>query len=332
MTDSSLSHESLYLGARKFAHSAMAAHAKNEDEIFHLHAGVSVERLAKSTLSKKSPFLLLEGKGSDETLLHMTGVRPTKKVRTVGAAQALTRLRVMGALPVDSKLDDLIEIRNGVAHLDFAVEEEFDGLTVFVQATDALIGYLGSDRSRYWGEWLGIADITASQALEASAREVARNIERARYRLSQRLDGVPDSAVDIIYANAGSARWEGDGFGLNMMCGLYTFRSPRGCPACRCTGRLNVNLPGLGTGPEGAPTRYFHCPLCGFDAHNEGELLAAGFGADELFLDAGGQPITLTAAMFAQFIQYELLDPETVSEALRSLNLRNRPAGGGEAD
>ncbi|MEJ8643724.1 hypothetical protein WKI68_24835 [Streptomyces sp. MS1.HAVA.3] len=326
MTDSSLSHESLYWGARKFAHSAMAAHAENEEEIFHLHAGVSIERLAKSSLSKKSPFLLLEGKGSDETLLHLAGVRPTKKVRTVGAAQALTRLRIMGALPANSDLDDLIEIRNGVAHLDFAVEEEFDGLAVFVQATDALIAYLDTDRSRYWGEWLGIADITASQALEASAREVARNIERARYRLGQRLEGVPAGAIDIIYANAGSDREEGYGYGLTMMCGLYTFRSPRECPACRCTGRLTVNLPDLGAGPEGAPTRHFYCPLCRFGAHNEGELLAAGFGADELFLDETGEPVTLTVEMFTQFIQYELLDPQTVSVALLALSARNGAA------
>ncbi|MGV9255551.1 hypothetical protein [Streptomyces sp. NPDC003697] len=71
MTDF-LSYESLQWGARKFAHTAMDAHSRNDEEVFLLHAGVSIERLAKSALSKHSPFLLLEMKGKEDYFgLHM---------------------------------------------------------------------------------------------------------------------------------------------------------------------------------------------------------------------------------------------------------------------
>ncbi|NED15804.1 hypothetical protein [Streptomyces sp. SID9124] len=313
-----LSHESLQYGAQKFANTAMDAHAREDDEVFLLHAGVSVERLAKSALARTSPFLLLEMKGKEDSLLHIAGVKQALKVRTVGASQAISRLRTIGILPDrDADLDELIELRNGIAHLDASADESFDGLSVFVKTTNCLLSHLGVDRSRYWGSWFAITEITESEALQRAEREVAREIERARHRLRQRLDGVPEDAVSIIYKDASAAR-EGMGtFGLNMQCGLYSFQSPKECPACHCRGRLVINLPLIGTGPaEGFPDRWFYCPLCAFSARGDDELEACGISKEEMFLASDGTPTTLDASMFAELMEIGFIERSEVDAVI----------------
>ncbi|MGW4880406.1 hypothetical protein ACWEPI_28060 [Streptomyces sp. NPDC004262] len=313
-----LSYQSLQWGARKFAHTAMDAHSRDDKEVFLLHAGVSIERLAKSALSKHSPFLLLEMKGKEDSLLHLAGVKQTAKVRTVGASQALARLRTIGVLPDrDSDLDELIELRNGIAHLDASVDDSFDGLAVFVRATNCLLTHLKVEKSDYWGTWITIAEITESASLQRAEREVARGIERARHRLNQRLKGVPDDAVSIIYKDASSIKEGVGGFGLHMRCGLYSFQSPKECPACHCEGRLIVNLPLIGTGPaEGFPDRWFYCPLCAFSAYGDDELAACGIGADEMFLSSQGEPIKLEESMFSEFIELDFLERSQVAAVI----------------
>lgn len=316
-----LSHQSLYFGARKFAHSAMDAHSRHDEEVFLLHAGVSIERLAKAALSQRSPFLLMEMKGKEDTLLHLAGVQETQKIRTVGAAQALARLRTMGAIPKhDADLDELIELRNGIAHLDASLGGPFDGLTVFVRTSNSLLDQLGHAKDDYWGSWLGIIEITASEALAVVEREVGRRMEQARYRLGSRLHGVPETAVSIIYENANAPQEGVSGYGLRMMCGLYSFQSPQECPACKCTGRLIVNLPIIGTGPaEGAPNRGFHCPLCYFNAAGEDELAACGLQSQEMYLDEQGEPITLKASMFSEFVEIGFLAEGDVAALIEHL-------------
>lgn len=296
----------------------MDAHSREDQEVFLLHAGVSIERLAKAALSKQSPFLLIEMKGKEDTLLHLAGVQETSKVRTVGAAQALSRLRTMGAIPKqDVDLDELIELRNGIAHLDASADSSFDGLSVFSRATNSLLTHLGQEKENYWGEWLGIIEITESDALESAEREVARRIERARYRLSERLRGVPQDAVSIIYSDAVSIKEGVGGYGLHWQCGLYSFHSPKDCPACRCAGRLIVNLPNIGTGPaDGLPDRWFYCPLCGFTAHGDDELLVCGISRKEQFLNEQGEAITLDASAFDEFIDMGLLESGQVDAAV----------------
>ncbi|MFD8795703.1 hypothetical protein [Streptomyces vinaceus] len=325
MTDSALSHQSLYWGSRTFAHSAMDAHAKREGEVFILHAGVSIERLAKATLSKTTPYLLLEGKQNENTLLHLAGVRPTKRVRTVGAADAIARLRLMGALSADVELDELIELRNGVAHLDGGDPVTFDIMAVFVRTVNLLLRHMDSDPAVYWGEWVGVVEIAVSEALEKTPREVARKIESARYLLDRRLRGLPEEAREVIYANAGS---DGDlpGYGVSMMCGHYSYTSPGECPACGCVGRISTTIPNLGTVPEWAPlSRVFSCPLCGLGISGEEEMLAAGMSNGAFFADAEGCATDLSAKMFSRFIELGFLNAEEVENCILAIR-RNGPS------
>lgn len=261
-------------------------------------------------------------KGKEDTLLHLAGVQEAPKVRTVGAAQALARLRVMNVLPKqDTGLDELIELRNGIAHLDADADESFDGLSVFVRATTALLRYLGKEREEYWDDWIGIIEITESDALEYVAKEVARRIEGARYHLSERLKYLPQKAVSVIYEHAEAGDPDVARHGLIARCGLYSLRSPKGCPACHCTGHLVFNLPNIGSGPlEGSDLRFFYCPLCSFTASGDDELAACGIGPNEIFLNGQGESIPLNSSMFKEYVDLGMADVEEVEAAVEFAN------------
>ncbi|MGW3956674.1 hypothetical protein ACWEKM_38540 [Streptomyces sp. NPDC004752] len=103
--DASLTFESFLEGAKKAAHKAMDDHGRGEYDEFALHAGVAIERLAKAVLVSKNPVYIVEMRGSAEMLFHLGGHRTASKVRTIGAVEAISRVRTLGILPVDRQLD-----------------------------------------------------------------------------------------------------------------------------------------------------------------------------------------------------------------------------------
>ncbi|MFD3438824.1 hypothetical protein ACFWU3_15125 [Streptomyces sp. NPDC058685] len=298
-----LTYDSLFLGARKFAHSAMAANAESDLEIFLLHAGVSIERLAKAALSNQSPFLLMEMKGKEDTLFHLAGVRETQKIRTIGAAHALSRLRAMKILPErDPDLDELIELRNGVAHLNADTDSTVEGIATFARTTNTLLAHLQVEHEDYWATWHGTVDIALSEHLERLEREMAGRIESARYRLSKRLEGLPEAAVDIIYGNAHKDE-DGSLYGVRVMCGDFIIRVPYICPACRCDGPIYLSLPQKQNEPQTAPALGFFCPLCDFSANGTEELRAIGVEDEVPIVDADGEPLfSLNTGDYERFI------------------------------
>lgn len=203
--DDSLSFESLFEGAKKFAGLALQAHRDGDDEVFVLHAGLSMERLMKATLAKANPVLLMET-GSlkdDRALLHFAGLRlHGERVRTVSASGALGRIRAAGWLPKDPELDDLIELRNGVVHLGPTESESADVLATMGRTTNALLTHLGEALSEYWGDWQSVIEISLNDQLEKIVRDVKRLIEQARHRYAERIRGLPDDAVDLFKEDA----------------------------------------------------------------------------------------------------------------------------------
>ncbi|MEU1863693.1 hypothetical protein [Streptomyces gardneri] len=281
----------LHAGARKFAQSAMEANAESDHEVFLLHAGVSIERLAKATLVNTSPVLLLEMKGKEESLFHLVGVKEATRLRTIGAAAALSRLRTMDILPPkDEVLDELIELRNGVAHLSGGAEETFEGLAAFARATNTLLTHLQKDPSEYWEKWQGAIDIALSEHMAKVERDMAGRIESARFRLSKRLEGLSQETIEMVYANA---RHNEDGvpYGVSYMCGDFLIKAPRECPACRCEGTLTLGAPNVRTRRPTAPARGFSCPLCAFGVWEEDELRAIGIDHEIALLDEDGKPV-----------------------------------------
>ncbi|MFC4507406.1 MULTISPECIES: hypothetical protein [Streptomyces] len=273
--EDSLSYETLLRGARDFAWSALEAHSKRQEEVFLLHAGVSIERLAKATLVRKSPFLLMELKGKDDTLFHLTGVRKAAKLRTIGAGQAIVRLRDMAVLPQrDPDLDELIELRNGVAHLMASADEAFDGLTVFCRVTSQLLDHLEQDQGHYWGSWSTVVSITLSDAHEKVERDVARRMEQARRLLKKRFAGLPSETLDSYAAVTQS----------QLPYGLHSSQKygpqvciPWKCPACGHPAAIVAGPPVLirrGEPGESQP-ESLSCLVCQFTLKSH-EMEAAG--------------------------------------------------------
>ncbi|GGS45429.1 hypothetical protein [Streptomyces violaceus] len=143
MSDS-LSSESFFQGAKKAAHKAMDDHGRPEYDEFALHAGVAVEKLAKAVLVSKNPVYLVEPRNED-MLLHFGGhLRMDEgKVRTVGAKEAITRLRKIGVLQTDSDLDLLIAMRNGAAHATPDSTLAKGMITPLARTIETLLGDLG---------------------------------------------------------------------------------------------------------------------------------------------------------------------------------------------
>jgi hypothetical protein len=285
--DDSLSFEGLRRGARKFARSALEAHGVEDEEVFLLHAGVSVERLAKAALVKRSPFLLMEMKGKDDTLYHLTGVRQAAKLRTVGAGQAIARLRDMGVLPQrDPELDELIELRNGVAHLMASVDEAFDALTIFCRVTTQLLDHLGTDHGLYWGSWSTLVGITLSDAHERVERDVARRIELARRLLKKRFEGLPREALDSYVASRPQLSY---GLQISKNDPPKVF-VPWECPACGHQAVITAGSPYLvrrGT-PGESFAESFLCFVCQFTLKVH-ELEAAGIPRSIPLVDESGE-------------------------------------------
>jgi hypothetical protein len=104
--ESPVTFDRLYKGAKRFTRLAMEAHAEEDQEVFLLHAGVSVERLAKAALVLVHPTLLTEVNGKDDMLLHFAGAvsEPPARLRTIGAATAIGRLRKMDVVGVLAKV------------------------------------------------------------------------------------------------------------------------------------------------------------------------------------------------------------------------------------
>lgn len=193
--DDALTYESLFKGANKFAHLALQTHRDGDEEVFVLHAGVSIERLLKATLAHTNPVLLMETGAlkDDRALLHFAGVRLfSEKVRTVSASQALTRVRAAAWLPKNAELDELIELRNGVAHLGPTKSQSEDVLVTFASTTNQLLTHLGVEPGEYWADWARTIEISLNEQLETVERDVQRRIEQARHRFEDRFEGLPE--------------------------------------------------------------------------------------------------------------------------------------------
>ncbi|MET8511959.1 hypothetical protein [Streptomyces sp. NPDC005077] len=283
----------LISGAKKFAHSALDAHANDDEEVFLLHAGVSIERLAKAVLAKRSPFLLMEMKGNDDALFQIAGLEQATKIRTIGAAQAIVRLKRLGILPQakDAHLDELIELRNGVAHLLASHDGSFDALAVFAKNTTTLLDAWGDyDAERYWGPHYGLVELTLNEAVEKAARHFGRLVEQARYRLAERTRGLPPAALEaFVEAHALRTAF--------VWPEIRSLVVPRECPSCR-------NFAALITGPsvlimkgrpgEAAPKRFL-CRVCLLDLKTSEELASAGMDRRVPLVDLNGERLLTEA-------------------------------------
>ncbi|MEV6436329.1 hypothetical protein [Streptomyces anulatus] len=286
--DESLSFESLLEGAKKACHKAMDDHGRGEYDEFALHGGVAIERLAKAVLVSKNPIYLLEMRnGNSEMLLYLGGhfEMSPNKVRTVGAKDAIKRLRAMGLLPPDEQLDLLIELRNGTAHT--TIDDQAKALLpTLADNVAALLKSIGLASSQFWGRWSSVMHIAVDKQRNEVERDVELRIRQARHRLNDRFAGLPEGTQLRALTEPSTALppFDLSHFSQPTEDDRWYVLATVDCPAC--TGGAVLQLfPEAGSGfqlvGEAPPNRHLlpnalHCPLCHLWLGRPAEVKAAG--------------------------------------------------------
>jgi hypothetical protein len=275
--DESLSFESFFKGAKKAAHRAMDDHGRVEYDEFALHAGVAVERLAKAVLVSKNPVYLAEIRNAD-MLLHLGGdlELPMEKVRTVGAKEAVARLRRIEALQVDPQLDLLIEMRNGAAHTSANSAQAKGLISPLARTIETLLNDLGETLDTFWERWTDAVRDAVNEQEDEVFRDVQLRIAQARHAFEDRFVGLPAEVKKQALKAPQPRPTEWFAHPMELKKDDVTVLRVTGgdCPACSGTGLITMEP----IGRTGTETRYlangFGCYLCDFEVNGPEELSA----------------------------------------------------------
>nr|WTB31182.1 hypothetical protein OG781_18320 [Streptomyces sp. NBC_00830] len=280
--DDSLSFESFFEGAKKAAQKAMEDHGRQEYDEFSLHAGVAIERLAKAVLVMRNPLYLVEMRnGNADLLLYFGGdlELDTAKVRTVGAKEALQRLRRMGILPPDSKLDLLIELRNGTAHTTVG-DEAKTLLPTLAETVAVLLTATATTFHVFWGRWARTVIVAVDKQLDEIRRDVEIRIDQALHRFEDKFKGLSEDVKAQVLAASEphvprfdpglNARWLPE----LPVGGHYFHLATVDCPACEGLATVRLLPSGKDTVPSSMDILY--CDLCNLYLAGQDEVKASG--------------------------------------------------------
>lgn len=273
----SLSSESFFQGAKKAAHKAMDDHGRPEYDEFALHAGVAVEKLAKAVLVSKNPVYLVEPRNED-MLLHFGGHLQVdeEKVRTVGAKEAITRLRKIGTLQADAQLDLLIAMRNGAAHSTPDSTLAKGMISPLARTIETLINDLGKTLGSFWERWTDAVKNAVNEQEDQVFRDVQLRITQARHAFEDRFVGLPAEVKEgaLRAPQPGKEEWFARPMEIRNGDMLVLKTSGGDCPACGGQGLLTFE-PVRHTATETTFTANgFGCYLCNFEANGPDEMAA----------------------------------------------------------
>ncbi|MEU0525989.1 hypothetical protein [Streptomyces niveus] len=275
--DDSLSFESFLRGSKRAAHKAMDDHGRAEYDEFALHAGVAVERLAKAVLVSKNPLYIAEMRGSAEMLFHLGGHRTAGKVRTIGAMEAIARLRTLDVLPSDRQLDLLIDLRNGVAHT--ASENQGKSLlSTFAETVQTLHGDLGGPLASFWGRWTTVVRLAVDQERSQVYRDVQVRVRQARHNFEDRFAGLPQNAMELVLRNPVPMQNESIG-PMTLADGRDVVLKLLGADCPACSGRASVffdKVSPLGGGALRFVPTSMKCVMCALELNSTEEIEASG--------------------------------------------------------
>ncbi|MEU8849049.1 hypothetical protein AB0C70_22995 [Streptomyces sp. NPDC048564] len=276
MSDS-LSFESFFLGAKKAAHRAMDDHGRAEYDEFALHAGVAVERLSKAALISKNPVFIAEIRNAD-MLLYLGGHLQIDedKVRTVGAKDAVARLRRIGTLQADPQLDLLIEMRNGAAHASPDSNKAKGMISPLARTIEMLLDELGKPLDTFWERWTQAVRGAVNEQEDQVFRDVQLRITQARHAFDDRFAGLPTEVKERVL-KAAQLRY-GDWFARPMEIkegDMIVVKASGGdCPACGRPGLLTFEPVDTTATETTFAANGFGCYLCNFEVNGLDEMAA----------------------------------------------------------
>jgi hypothetical protein len=276
--DDSLSYESFYRGAKTAAHKAMDDHGRPEYDEFALHAGVAVEKLAKAVLAAKNPVYVADIRGGNADMVMYLGGHlhlDEEKVRTVGAAEAVKRLRKMGVLQADTDLDKLIEMRNGAVHATPDSTMAKGMIAPLARTIKTLLDEVSRPLDEFWGRWTMAVENAVDERRDAVIKDVQLRISQAQHRLEDRLEGLPlPKEIRLPEVSGftffiGSANPDADG-------DVVSVTGSTGCPACGREAHVTVEP----SSDKAARAVALVCPWCHLRLNSSEEIEAAELDLD----------------------------------------------------
>jgi len=305
--DESLSFESFFKGARKSAHKAMDEHGRADYGEFALQAGVAVEKLGKAVLVSKNPTYLTEIRNPD-MLLYFGGdlELPMDKVRTVGAKDTITRLRRLGVLQADAKLDLLTEMRNGAAHASSGGDEAKEMVSPFARTIETLLNDLGKPLDEFWERWTDAVKNAVNEQEDQIFRDVQLRITQARHAFEDRFVGLPAEVREGALKAPQPRKEEWFAHPMEVVKdGEIVLKASGGdCPACGGQGILTFEPAGRTATGMTFITNGFGCYLCNFGAHGPEEMAA---------LRKANTPLTMTGVTELAVVKSRTLTPAEVA-------------------
>ncbi|WP_406360160.1 hypothetical protein OH782_28800 [Streptomyces sp. NBC_01544] len=277
--DGSLSFESYFTGAKKAAHRAMVEHGRREYDDFALFAGVGIEKLAKAVLISKDPTYLVEMRnGNADMLLYFGGdlQMDMKKVRTIGAKDAIARLRRLGVLQADPDLDTLIEMRNGAAHASSGGGEAKEMISPFARTIGELLDHLGEEQGTFWERWATAVLAAVHWHMDQVSRDIQLRIEHSRHAFDDRFVGLPEGVKQeaLKSQNPLTSSLRARPMTAKRNGVPYITTTGGNCPACTGPAVLGFEL----ASRTGAKATYvpdaFACFICNFRAQGPEEMAA----------------------------------------------------------
>ncbi|MFF7888323.1 hypothetical protein ACH40F_45370 [Streptomyces sp. NPDC020794] len=275
----SLSSESFFHGAKKAAHKAMDDHGRPEHDEFALHAGVAVEKLAKAVLVSKNPVYIAEIRNnSADIVLYLGGHLQVdeEKVRTVGAMEAIKRLRKINVLQPDPQLDLLIEMRNGAAHTAPDSTLAKGMISPLARTVAALLGDLGKPLDAFWERWTDAVKAAVNEQEDQVFRDVQLRITQARHAFEDRFVGLPAEVKEgaLKAPQPRNEEWFVRPTEY-LKDGIVVLKTSGGeCPACGGQGLLTFEPASRTATNTHYSANGFGCYLCNFEASGPDEMAA----------------------------------------------------------
>src|SRR5262245_20488351 len=271
-----LDSQSLVDKARRFAEAAFGDYREGRDDFFALHAGTAFEALGKALLAKANPVLLVElGSKHRESLLHLAGVRDTRKLRTIPATEVFVRVGLVhqdiGLRGIE--IEQIIDDRNAAAHLHVIPVGLHRAFVRWVRAVETVLGKLGQSPTSFWPDPNMVRTALAAYKTEVDAEVETKKAGARRH----------------------FARWRAE-HGEEAVAMLREKRRPPldsdevavPCPVCAfsavISGDTDWETQDTDYGPAPAQlwlnAEAFRCSVCGLRLEGWDEIKTAGLEAE----------------------------------------------------
>jgi hypothetical protein len=253
--------DELVRSAQRWARTALDAYFDepvDQDFAVH-HMAVAVEHLAKACLASITLTLLADVRPSVEDLLVLGGQEGKVEkgragLRTVGGAEAVTRLAKVQKVQAPPQLAALRDARNGITHMGWgrASSECRELLAAGVTYIDSLLPALAKEPGWFWEDHYEACKHLVEKATSELKLRYEAKIRRAKETFAKLTERMSDSEKAAVVAGLSAAPLPSRWF-------LYV---PTQCPACESPALLSGRDKDGEYGDIWFLPRFFGCRVC----------------------------------------------------------------------